>query len=49
MRLVQDMLLVACLLFAFNSANAANMMHPLQQLWTHIQSSLDNVISHPGI
>ncbi len=45
MRLVQDLLLVACLLFTFNSANAANLVSPLEALFAHIQDSLGAAVA----
>lgn len=43
MRLLQDLMLVACLLFVFNTANAANMSEPLSRLFGHLQGTLDKV------
>lgn len=45
MRLVQDLLLVACLLFTFNTANAANFTDPLEEMFSRIQSTLSKVVN----
>lgn len=43
MRLVQDLLLVACLLFLFQGSTATDLSSPLQRLWSRIQTTLDSV------
>ena len=45
MRLVQDLLLVACLLFTFNTANAATLTDPLEEMFSRIQSTLSKVVN----
>ncbi|MGH8492879.1 MAG: hypothetical protein ACRERR_07205 [Moraxellaceae bacterium] len=45
MRLVQDLVLLACLLFTFNTANAANLTSPLQELWSRVQGTLNKVVA----
>lgn len=45
MRLVQDIVLVACLLFTFSTANAANLVSPLEELLHHINSTLHKVLA----
>lgn len=46
MRLVQDLVLLACLLFTFNTANAANLTSPLERIWAHVQGTLDKVVAN---
>lgn len=46
MRLVQDLVLLACLLFTFNTANAANLTSPLEQIWARVQGTLDKVATN---
>ncbi|MDQ8036115.1 MAG: hypothetical protein REI12_01750 [Pedobacter sp.] len=45
MRLLQDLVLVACLLFTFNTANAANLTSPLEELMSRVHSTLSKVVA----
>lgn len=46
MRLVQDMILLSCLLFAFHGATSTDIASPLQALWGHVQLALESAIPH---
>lgn len=41
MRLVQDVVLLACLLFLFSGARNTDISHPVHQLWSTINATLE--------
>lgn len=45
MRLLQDLVLVACLLFTFNTANAANLTSPLEEMFSRLHGTLSKVVA----
>jgi hypothetical protein len=46
MRLVQDTVLLSCLLFAFYGATSTDIASPLQALWGHVQLTLESALPH---
>ncbi|HEX6592261.1 MAG TPA: hypothetical protein VF050_09715 [Moraxellaceae bacterium] len=41
MRLFQDVVLLACLLFLFSGARSTDISHPVSQLWSTINTALE--------
>lgn len=46
MRLVQDLILLCCLLFVFHGSASTDIASPLQTLWGHVQLALESAL--PG-